>query len=411
MTGTALPAVVLLAVVALSGATSHAAEPVRFTPNEVRRILEHGPWPAPWTRDPSNRVSGKRDTIALGERLFFDPRLSGGGKVACATCHLPARHFTDGRKLGFGLEEVDRNTPTIVNVRYNRWFGWDGGNDNLWAQSVRPLFDLRELATTEDAVAALMRSESQLNCAYRRAFGDPAAAPDETVFVNVGKALAAFQETLVSGRTPFDDFRDALAHGDAGAAARYPLEAQRGLKIFIGKGSCSVCHFGPNFTNGEFHEIGIGVLGNRGRIDWGRYQGIKMLKASRFNLEGPYSDDPARSTAVSTRHVALGPINFEQFRIPSLRNVALTAPYMHNGLIENLRDVVKHYSNFDPALMHQVHMNDDQGVPITVPPDTLLKPLNLSEREIDDVVAFLNSLTEKKNARPAKVRAQAASCR
>lgn len=390
---------------------SAAGEASEFTREEVRSILQHGPWPSRWSRDPSNRVSGKRAAIELGEQLFFDPRLAGGGAVSCASCHVPAKNFTDGRKLGFGVDEVERNTPTVVNVRYNRWFGWDGGNDNLWAQSLRPLLDVRELATTEDAVAAHVRNDALLNCGYRRAFGDSAAAePDETVFVNIGKALAAYQETLVSGRTPFDDFRDALQRGDRRAMAQYPADAKRGLRIFVGRGACSVCHFGPGFSNGEFHETGVGVLGKRNKIDWGRYQGIKMLKASRFNLEGQFNDDPARSTALSTRHVSLGPINFEQFRVPALRNVALTAPYMHNGSFESLKDVVRHYSNFDPALMHQVHLNDDQGVPVPLPPDTLLKPLKLSDGEIDDVVAFLNSLTEIKPA-VAKPRARAAGCR
>ena len=198
--------------------------------------------------------------VDFGEQLFFEPKLSTSGKLSCGTCHVPERDWSDGLKRGEGMQTVDRNTPNLVNVRYHRWFGWDGGNDNLWAQSLRPLLDARELATSEGRVAAAMRSEPDFNCAYRRVFGDPARAPDDTVFVNVGKALAAYQETLVSARTPFDDFRDALARGDRQAMRRYPLDAQRGLKIFVGKGSCSVCHFGPAFTNGEFHEIGISPL-------------------------------------------------------------------------------------------------------------------------------------------------------
>lgn len=387
-----------VAAAALLAGGAAATQTLDFSPAEFKRILQHGPWPMPWKPDPSNRVSGRHDAAAFGERLFFDPRLSTGGKVSCATCHLPEKNFTDGRQRGVGLDEVDRNTPTIVDVRYHRWFGWDGGNDNLWAQSLRPLLDVRELATSEGRVAAAMRSEPDFNCAYRRVFGDPARAPDDTVFVNVGKALAAYQETLVSARTPFDDFRDALARGDRKAMRRYPLDAQRGLRIFVGKGSCSVCHFGPAFTNGEFHEIGISVLGRRNFIDWGRYQGIKMLRSTRFNLEGPYNDDPRRSTALSTQHVTLGAINYEQFKVPSLRGVALTAPYMHNGMLETLEAVVNHYSNFDPALMHQVHQFDEEGLPMILPPDTLLKPLHLTTGEISDLVAFLKSLTPQQRA-------------
>jgi cytochrome c peroxidase len=392
-------------------AGTHAHQ-VDFTRDEIRRILQHGPWPLAWSRDPSNRVSGRAAGIALGERLFFDTRLSSGGTLTCATCHVPAKSFADSRKLGLGIEEVDRNTPTVLNVRYYRWFGWDGGNDNLWAQSLRPLLDGREHAMTGGRIAELIRNDGELKCRYRYAFGAPfAPADDEAVLVNVGKALAAYQETLVTGRTPFDDFRDALARGDRRAASRYPLDAQRGLRIFVGRGSCNVCHFGPNFTNGEFHEIGIPVLRKLGSVDWGRYQGIKMLQASRFNLEGPYSDDVQRSTAISTRHVTLGPQNYEQFKIPSLRNVALTAPYMHNGHLATLRDVVKHYSELDLTLMHQVHLYDSDGVPQTLPVDNILKPLNLSAQEIDDVVAFLNTLTEKKRPRTvAPVTRKASAC-
>jgi cytochrome c peroxidase len=384
----------------------------RFSADEVRRILQHGPWPMRWSRDPSNRASGKPAAIAFGERLFFDARLSAKASMACASCHEPERNWADGRKLGVGLEEVDRNTPSVMNVRYNRWFGWDGSNDNLWAQSMRPLLDPRELAVDDRHVAELLRNDRELACRYRQAFGAPPSPSDnEAVLVDVGKALAAFEETLVSGRTPFDDFRDALHRGDRKAAARYPESAQRGLRIFIGKGSCNLCHLGPNFTNGEFHEIGIPVLRKLGSVDWGRYQGIKMLHASRFNLEGAYNDDASRSTAISTQHVALGPQNYEQFKIPSLRNVALTAPYMHNGHLATLRDVVKHYSEVDLNMLHQVHLYDSDGVPQTLPVDKILKPLHLSEQEIDDVVAFLETLTDRQPAAPRKPSDATRACR
>ncbi len=383
-----------------------------FSVDEIRRIRQHGPWPLKWSRDPSNRVSGKPAAIALGERLFFDKRLSSRNGLACASCHMPEKSFADNRKLAVGLEEGDRNTPGVLNMRFGRWFGWDGASDSLWAQSMRPLLDSRELAVSDHHVAALIRNDGELNCRYRRAFGKPPAADnDEAVLVDVAKVLAAYQETLVSGRTPFDDFRDALARGDHRAAARYPGTAQRGLRIFVGKGSCNVCHFGPNFTNGEFHEIGIPVLRKLGSVDWGRYQGIKMLQSSRFNLEGSYSDDKARSTAVSSRHVTLGPQNYEQFKIPSLRNAALTAPYMHNGHLATLRDVVMHYSEIDLGMMHQVHLYDSDGVPQTLPVDKILKPLKLTSQEVDDVVAFLETLTAKPAVILRKATASQSACR
>ena len=378
-----------------SGAQNPLGVVLDFSEAELRMILQHGPWPPSPGSDPSNRVSGRAEAIDLGERLFFDARLSGTGTVSCATCHIPDKGWADGRKLAMGLSELDRNTPTVQNVRLNRWFGWDGANDNLWAQSIRPMLDAREMGATERHIAELLRRDGDLACRYERAFGSrPPPTDDEAVVVAAGKALAAFQETLISGRTPFDDFRDALARGDRKAAARYPEDAQRGLRIFAGSGNCSLCHFGPNFSHGEFHELGIPVFKKGGGVDWGRYEGIKRLRASRFNLLGVYNDDPRSAPGTSTRHVALIPQAFEQFKVPSLRNVARTAPYMHNGHLATLADVVRHYSEIDPTLLHVAHMYFDPLVPDAVPTDTLLKPLKLTSQQISYVVAFLQTLTD-----------------
>ena len=115
------------------------AQLLDFSKDEIAKILQHGPWPPPLKLDPTNRVSGKREAIDLGEKLFFEPRLSGTGSVLCATCHAPFRSFQDARSRAFGLELVDRNTPSVVDSRFNRWYGWDGAQDSLWAQSIRPL--------------------------------------------------------------------------------------------------------------------------------------------------------------------------------------------------------------------------------------------------------------------------------
>jgi cytochrome c peroxidase len=143
-----------------------------------------------------------------------------------------------------------------------------------------------------------------------------AEADDERVLVNVGKALAAFVERLGTGRTAFDEFRDALARGDRNAAGRYPAAAQRGLRIFVGTGNCSLCHVGPAFTNGEFHDVGVPFLVAPGRVDGGRHEGIKPLGADRFNLLGPYSDDASGAAHTKTRHVDLRHANFGQFKTP-----------------------------------------------------------------------------------------------
>jgi cytochrome c peroxidase len=153
------------------------------------------------------------------------------------------------------------------------------------------------------------------------------------------------------------------------------------LKTFVGKGNCSVCHFGAAFTNGEFHDVGIRFALGPGRVDAGRHEGIKRLRASPFNLLGKYSDDPTGAAATKTRHVEPQHANFGQFKTPGLRNVALTAPYMHAGQLATLRDVVRHYSELD---MDRVHADGE----------ALLRPLKLSEGEIDELVAFLETLSD-----------------
>jgi cytochrome c peroxidase len=365
-----------------AGVTDRATHPVslssavEFSKEEIAKILQHGPWPPPLKPDPSNRVSGKPAAIALGEKLFFEPRLSGTGSVLCATCHAPFRHFQDGRSRAFGLEPVERNTPTVVNARFYRWYGWDGAHDSLWSQSIRPLLDAREMRASAGHVAHVIRT--LFSREYKEAFGHAPTGEDDALLVDAGKALAAFQETLVSGRTAFDEFRDALERGERNTG--FPIAAQRGLKTFVGKGNCSVCHFGPQFTNGEFADTGVSFFVAPGRVDAGRHAGIEKLKASPFNLLGRFNDDASRKSAVGTRHVQAQHRNFGEFRVPSLRGVAQTAPYMHNGSLSTLHDVVRFYSELDEERLHA----DGEKV---------LKPLRLSEREISDLVAFLESLS------------------
>jgi len=375
----------LLAALLLGPAAIANAQPSEFTADEVHAILRHGPWPAAWRGDPSNRVSGKPEAIALGEKLFFEPRISSKGTMLCATCHVPYRAFQDGRARAMGHVEVDRNTPSLLDVRWHRWFGWDGAGDSLWAQSVRPILDAREMGGSAADAAALIRNDAEYACRYRRAFDSPPPADDEALLADLGKALAAFQETLVSGRSAFDEFRDALERRDAAAQARYPAAAKRGLKIFIGKGACNVCHLGPAFTNGEFHDIGVPHFIRPGAVDPGRHGGIRRLKESAFNLLGRHNDDRSGATATKTKHVALEHRNFGEFKVPSLRNVALTAPYMHDGRLATLAEVVRHYSDLDLDRLH----SDGEAI---------LKPLKLGEQEIADLVAFLESLTERESA-------------
>ena len=365
------------------------AELLEFTPDELRAIERHGPWPPQVAPDPSNRVSGKPEAIALGGRLFFDPGLSGDGTMACASCHRPAQAWTDGRRLprgrsgaGSGEAGLVRNTPSLWNAGLGRWFGWGGGSDTIWSFSLRPIRHPLEMRSSAAQVVRRLRGDPELACRYRRTFGDP-DSPDEVVLVDLAKAIAAFVETLVSPRTPFDAFRDALLRGDRVAAARYPIAAQRGLRLFIGEGNCAVCHFGPAFTNGEFADIGVPFF-VPGGVDRGRYAGIERLRADPYNLLGHFSDAADPAVASRTRHVALQPRNFGEFKVPGLRNVAKTAPYMHDGSLATLRDVVKHYSELNEDRLHT------EG-------EKILRPLRLTPQAAADLEAFLESLSDDRD--------------
>jgi cytochrome c peroxidase len=323
----AIAGLVALAISGVGTLMAREGVPPDFNDDERTAILAHGPWPPAFEPDPSNRASGNAAALALGRQLFFDERLSSDGARSCATCHEPARAFSDGRDRSIGRGRVDRNAIALANLRLNRWFGWAGAADSLWAHSIRPILDDKELGATPEHVRRLVVADAGMAAAYASIFGSAAAGdPSELVLVNIAKALAAFQETIVTGRTAFDDFRDALERGDRAGMARYPVPAQQGLRIFIGKGRCAACHFGPNFTNGEFDDVGIPYFAEPGRVDQGRHGGIALLKGSPFNLLGPYNDDPARATAAPTRHVEPQHRNWGEFRVPSLRNVALTAP-------------------------------------------------------------------------------------
>jgi cytochrome c peroxidase len=366
---------------ALLGAS--AAQPLHspLSSDDVPRILAHGPWPAEPARDPSNRVSGQAAAIAFGAALFHEVRLSRQGGLSCASCHQLARGFTDGRPTAVGLQAGTRNTLGLADVGTRRWYGWDGANDNLWAQSLRPLLDAREMGNSLAGVAQTVRGLPELREGYRLAFGMAAGEDDERVALDVAKALAAYQETLRSGRSPFDEFRDAVQRGDRTAAAAYPQSAQRGLALFLGRARCYVCHSGPGFSNGEFSDIGVPFFVGTGGVDPGRHGGIQSLRASRYNLLGPFNDDASRSTATSTRHVLLEHRHFGEFRVPGLRNLARTAPYMHDGSLRTLREVLRHYSELDENRLHA------DG-------ERILVPLKLTPAETEDLLAFLDSLND-----------------
>lgn len=374
-------ALIAAVAVGLFGGSSTDASTLLLSDAEVAEIVKHGPWPEPSKIDPSNRVSGKREAIQFGRVLFFDKRLSVTGTVACASCHRPELGWQDGRDRAQGLARVDRNTQSLFNVARNRWFGWDGRTDSLWAHSIGPILDPKEMGADASHVFRLVTGDAELARSYRSAFGRaPGSVDEQATLVDVAKALAAFQETIVSGRTSFDDFRDAIARGDRAAAARYPQAAQRGAALFVGRGKCNVCHVGPAFTNGEFADAGVPYFVEAGRVDPGRHGGIARLKGSPFNLTGRFNDDADKKGAWATRQVAHLHTNFGAFKVPTLRNLTQTAPYMHNGSRATLVDVLRHYSELN---IERLHTDGER----------ILEPFNFNDREIEDLAAFLRTLS------------------
>ena len=311
------------------------------------RIVALGPWPPAPTVDPSNRVSGRPEAIALGERLFFSAQLSSNGSLLCASCHETWRHLSDGRARGHGIGDSNRNTPSVFDVRNKRWYGWDGANDSLWAQSIRPLLDPAEMGSNPAAIARFVRTDTVLRGAYVNAFGVPPSDEDAAVLADVGKALAAYQETLDSPATDFDRYRDALARGDVDAARGYPDAARRGLELFVGKAGCAACHAGAGFSDGGFHRSLVESRLANGEPDRGRTDGIAKLRANPYRLAGRFNDGPPRQEDIGT-----GEDNntINRFRTPGLRGVALTAPYMHDGSRISLCEAVQpHATDTEPA--------------------------------------------------------------
>ena len=349
-----------------------------FSAAEREAIREHGPWPQAALSDPTNRFSGDPGAIAFGERLFFERSLSAEGDVACAQCHRPDMAFTDGRKTARGTADGARNTLSLWNVGQMRWFGWGGASDTLWGASVRPLALMAEMGAPPEGLRARLRQNAALWHDYRAIVGQAAEDADgSAVTATVGKLLAAYQETLISPRTAFDRFRAALLGDDPAGVAAYPATAKRGLKLFIGKGNCNLCHAGPLFATDGFESVGMPHFIGPGAVDKGRYGDLLTFRASAMKASGPHSDAPG---PMLTDQARLQHKDFGAFRVPSLRQAALTAPYMHNGALPTLEAVIRHYSDLDMERLHA------DGAAI-------LRPLHLSKSEIADLVAFLETLS------------------
>jgi cytochrome c peroxidase len=351
-------------------------------------------------RDPSNRVADNPAAAALGKALFFDTRLSANGEVACATCHQPDKQFQDGTPLATGMGTTDRRTMIIAGTAYSPWFFWDGRKDSQWAQALGPLESPVEHGTDRAAVAHLIATHYRGE--YEAVFGalpDVSAVPPhasplgsevvlsawnsmpaesttavDRVFANAGKAIAAFERTIMPGRARFDRYADALAGGDD-AAAMLTAEERLGLKLFIGRANCLNCHNGPLFTDNHFHNTGVPAVDGLPE-DLGRASGVAKVTADPFNCLGPYSDAKTSDCAELKYMQKTGEELVRAYKPGSLRGIAGRAPFMHAGQFASLAEVVDHY-NLAPA------------APVG---HSELVPLNLSEQEKGAIVAFLKTL-------------------
>ncbi len=373
---------VLLCIAGTFAQTIHSETIARITfdNNEIALLKSFAPWPPAVPDDPGNELSGIAWAERLGEKLFVDPGLSGDGEISCATCHHRDKAFSDGRATAIGADTHHRNTQGLLNVGYQRWFGWDGGTDSLWAASLRPLLSDIEMNSSVASAANYLRAAPYVQTTLSSAGIIVANQTDDQLVVIAAKALGAFQRTLISDPTGFDRFVEAIISGDTQAQDTYPEPARAGMKLFFGEGNCHVCHFGPDFSNGEFHDTGRPFFTSVGQVDPGRYAGIKRLRSDRYNLTGQFNGAPNDTHLLKTLTVKLGQTNFGQWRTPGLRNLTLTAPYMHDGSLTSLRQVVDSYADVDPDRLHS------QG-------ESLIRPLDWNEQDRQSVVAFLKTLS------------------
>ena len=279
--------------------------------------------------------------VALGERLFFDPRLSADGTIRCASCHQPERAFSDSTSVSRGVygRRGERNAPALINRAYGRAFFWDGRAPTLEQQVLHPIQDSVEMGQPLPALMRRLRGDGSYRSAFARAFGGASAIDSSTL----SRALASYVRTLRSGNAPVDRWRD-------GDTAALTPSAQRGLLLFIGSANCVSCHVGSNFTDEQFHNTGVSA------------------RTARYAT----AEDPGRARVTGRARDA------GAFKTPTLRDVARTGPYMHDGSLATLEDVVAFY---------------DSGGRANPSLDAEIRPLHLTLEQRRDVTAFLVALT------------------
>jgi cytochrome c peroxidase len=328
------------------------------------------------------------EKIALGDKLFHDKRFSIDGTVSCANCHADNKAFTDNLQfsVGHGGLTGTRNAPTVLNAAYYKSQFWDGREPDLEGQSKQPFVNPVEGGLpNHEPILKIVRSDPEYAKAFQTVFK---VGGNELTMDHVAKAIASFERTLVSGNSPFDRY---YFGGDSKAMN----EAQiRGFKLFTGQGRCVSCHIiekdNALFTDSRFHNIGIGigaVLQDIPRLT----EAFLTAKAQGGDVDKMVLSD--KKTSELGRFAVtddLGQIG--AFKTPTLRNVALTAPYMHDGSLKTLKEVMIHYNNggvTNPADTPNPYLSGG------------IRPLNLIDSQMDDLVAFLNALTSPQYAAPA----------
>ena len=354
----------------------------------------------PLAPDPTNRVADDPRAVDLGHRLFFDTRLSSNGRVSCATCHDPSREFQDGTPLATGVGITNRRTMPIAGTAHAPFLFWDGRKDSQWAQALGPLESAVEHGGTRaqyaHVVAEHYRAEyealfgalpslagiprvagpvedSGAAAAWRR-LSDAQRDAVTGVFVNLGKAIAAYERRLEYGPSRFDRYAEGLIEDGRAPEGVLTKEEVAGLRIFIGRGSCTQCHNGPLLTDDHFHNTGVPAADGLPE-DVGRATGAPAVLADEFNCRSRWSDAPDSCSELAYL-APEGPELIRAFKAPSLRNVADRAPYMHAGQIATLGDVVAHYDRASAA-----------------PAGTSeIRPLRLSRKQRAQLEAYLRAL-------------------
>ena len=351
-------------------------------------------------RDPTNRVADDPRAADLGRRLFFDTRLSANGRVACSTCHQADRGFQDGIALANGVGTTARRTMPIAGMARSPFLFWDGRKDSLWAQALGPLESPVEHGGTRAQYAHVIAESYAPE--YEELFGvlpdlsrvprsagpvadreaasawnalSTAQRDDVTrVFVNVGKAVAAYERRIEFAASRFDKYVAGLTSGQPGQSILTDDEIA-GLRLFIGRANCTQCHNGPLFTSNEFHNTGVPPRPELA-IDHGRLAGATAVLSDEFNCRSRWSD--ARAQCAELEFIVTGEHTLDRaYKVPSLRNVAERAPYMDAGQFATLADVLDHYNR----------------APAAATGHSELRPLRLKAVELRQLEAFLRTLS------------------